>query len=233
MSVDAPPPSSPSHPARPGEARTSPVWLEVHDGAGVRALPLTGDRVTVGRDARCDVQVSDPAVSRTHVVLERVAGGWWLTDVSTNGTWVEGRRVVHGSLLTDGATAQLADVRLVLREPAGAGPDARTAVLALGARRAAGDRPGSRYGLSARERQALVELCRPLTAGAHFVAPGRVPDIARRLFVSEQRVQVLLAGATRKLGLTGPVDRVALANRALHVGAVVDADLAESRPPVP
>ena len=65
------------------------------------------------------------------------------------------------------------------------------------------------------------------------MAPARVSDIARRLFVSEQRVQVLLAGAGKKLGLTGPVDRVALANAALAAGAVTDADLAGERPPPP
>lgn len=211
-----------------------PAWLEVHDGTGVRAVALTGDRVTVGRDARCSVMVSDPAVSRTHVVLERVAGGWWLTDVSTNGTWVEGRRVVHGTLVSEGSTVRMADARLVLREPAGRDPAARTRLLALGASSdLTRSRPGSSHGLSARERQALVELCRPLTTGARFVAPGRVPDIARQLFVSEQRVQVLLAGASRKLGLTGPVDRVALANTALQVGAVTDSDLAEGRPAAP
>ncbi|MBS44017.1 MAG: hypothetical protein CMH83_12810 [Nocardioides sp.] len=50
------------------------------------------DRVVLGRDLACDVVVADPRVSRRHVVLQRRADGWWLSDESSSGTWVDGAR---------------------------------------------------------------------------------------------------------------------------------------------
>jgi hypothetical protein len=56
-------------------------------------LPASGTLV-IGRAPGCDLQLSEPTVSRRHAELRRVAGGWELRDLgSTNGTRVNGRRV--------------------------------------------------------------------------------------------------------------------------------------------
>jgi hypothetical protein len=53
-----------------------------------------GDRFTIGRDASCDLAISDLTVSRQHAQLERTPEGWLLSDLeSTNGTRVNGWRV--------------------------------------------------------------------------------------------------------------------------------------------
>jgi hypothetical protein len=53
-----------------------------------------GDRFTIGRDASCDLAISDMTVSRQHAQLERTPAGWLLSDLeSTNGTRVNGWRV--------------------------------------------------------------------------------------------------------------------------------------------
>jgi FHA domain-containing protein/uncharacterized protein DUF1707 len=54
-----------------------------------------GDRpFTVGRSGRADLVVSDRTVSRLHAQLLRTSEGSVLTDLgSTNGTWLDGRRV--------------------------------------------------------------------------------------------------------------------------------------------
>ena len=53
-----------------------------------------GDRFTIGRDASCDLAISDMTVSRQHAQLERTPEGWLLSDLeSTNGTRVNGWRV--------------------------------------------------------------------------------------------------------------------------------------------
>ena len=48
----------------------------------------------VGRDANCDLTISEQAVSRQHAKFERTTAGFTVTDLgSTNGTWVNGRNI--------------------------------------------------------------------------------------------------------------------------------------------
>ena len=69
-------------PAEPPDALRLPLEL-VHD------RPLT-----LGRSQACDVVVAHDTVSRRHAELWRDGDRWFVTDLgSSNGTWVEGRRV--------------------------------------------------------------------------------------------------------------------------------------------
>jgi pSer/pThr/pTyr-binding forkhead associated (FHA) protein len=53
-----------------------------------------GNRFTIGRDASCDLAITDMTISRQHAQLERTPDGWLLSDLeSTNGTRVNGWRV--------------------------------------------------------------------------------------------------------------------------------------------
>jgi hypothetical protein len=53
-----------------------------------------GDQFSIGRDASCDLAITDMTVSRLHAQLERTSEGWLLSDLeSTNGTRVNGWRV--------------------------------------------------------------------------------------------------------------------------------------------
>src|SRR5215218_11085457 len=48
----------------------------------------------VGRSRLCDVVVDDPTASREHAGLVLFDGQWFVCDRdSTNGTWVNGRRI--------------------------------------------------------------------------------------------------------------------------------------------
>jgi pSer/pThr/pTyr-binding forkhead associated (FHA) protein len=50
--------------------------------------------VIVGRHARCDARLESSRVSRRHCVLTEASGDVVIRDLgSTNGTWVNGRRV--------------------------------------------------------------------------------------------------------------------------------------------
>ncbi|ONH61014.1 hypothetical protein CcI49_07750 [Frankia sp. CcI49] len=54
---------------------------------------LAGDApCVVGRGRTSDVVVNDGRVSRRHLMLEPVAGGWRVQDLSVNGLWQDGRR---------------------------------------------------------------------------------------------------------------------------------------------
>jgi hypothetical protein len=61
------------------------------------SLPAEAGTFVFGRARSSDCVLADPTVSRTHAWLRHAAGGgWWLRDLaSSNGTWVNGRRVVE------------------------------------------------------------------------------------------------------------------------------------------
>ena len=77
-----------------------------------------GDRVLLGRCARCDVVLSSRRASREHAVLLRRGDAWWIEDLdSRNGTYVRGARVTLRRL-ADGDELVLGDepVRVIIRD---------------------------------------------------------------------------------------------------------------------
>ncbi len=82
-----------------------------------REYPIAVPRVVIGSGEEADVVIDDPTVSRKHALIRRRLGQYAVTDLdSTNGTYVNGRRIKRsatikpGDKLTFGA-AQLAIVR--------------------------------------------------------------------------------------------------------------------------
>jgi ATP/maltotriose-dependent transcriptional regulator MalT len=90
--------------------------------------------------------------------------------------------------------------------------------------------------LTRREREVVIELCRPSIAdtGLAFTEPATVREIAERLFVSEAAVKQHLLRLYDKFEIPGGVDqrRLRLANDALARGAVTRTDLGAA-PPLP
>ena len=72
---------------------------ELQLSAAGRVWTFDGSRpVVVGRDPRCDVQLADEQVSRTHLALRREDRGWVLRDLgSRNGTCVDGTALPAGT----------------------------------------------------------------------------------------------------------------------------------------
>jgi ABC-type multidrug transport system ATPase subunit/pSer/pThr/pTyr-binding forkhead associated (FHA) protein len=71
--------------------------------AGDAESELSPDqRCVIGRSSTADIVIDDDRVSRHHLVLEPGDGGWSAQDVSSNGTWLNGKRVqtveVHGEV---------------------------------------------------------------------------------------------------------------------------------------
>jgi pSer/pThr/pTyr-binding forkhead associated (FHA) protein len=93
-------------------------------------VPLEGERLTLGRGAESSVAFpSDDAMSRSHAVLERSPDGWVLRDTgSSNGTWVNGTRLVDARRLQSGDELLLGESRLVFfadeKDPAEPADDA-------------------------------------------------------------------------------------------------------------
>jgi pSer/pThr/pTyr-binding forkhead associated (FHA) protein len=70
--------------------------VEAHGG---RAHPIPDLGLTLGRDPACDVVVEGAEVSRRHAVIKRTLFGYSVSDTSTNGTYVNGRRVEGAQVL--------------------------------------------------------------------------------------------------------------------------------------
>jgi S1-C subfamily serine protease len=110
------------------------MFLNIRSGSEAgKTIRLTGERFVVGREDTADLVLDDTKVSREHAGFTVLADGRVaLQDLgSTNGTYVNGRRI-EGSVVLDGTeTIQIGDTSFTLtREetaPAAAGAPATTA----------------------------------------------------------------------------------------------------------
>jgi hypothetical protein len=65
--------------------------------------PASGHALRIGRDPANGLRLSHETVSRVHAELTRQGGMWILRDLgSTNGTTVNGRRVIGAAVVRDG-----------------------------------------------------------------------------------------------------------------------------------
>lgn len=73
---------------------------------------------TLGRAAECDVVIADPKISRHHSMIQRQGEGeYWLVDMgSSNGTYLEGRRLVQATRLVDGNRIRLGGAEYRFRQ---------------------------------------------------------------------------------------------------------------------
>jgi pSer/pThr/pTyr-binding forkhead associated (FHA) protein len=184
---------------------------------GPELVPLTGDRVTVGKDPSNDVTIaSDGTVSRLHAVLERFSSGWVIRDLgSRNGTFVNGERIFGERVLRPGDEIRVGTSRVVYR--ADANEPTVTATEAA--------KPAPQ--LTQREREVLLALCAPLLRGSLFTEPASVRDVAAELVVTEAAVRQHLLRLYEKFAVPEGSERrrVQLANEAITRGAVTVADL--------
>jgi hypothetical protein len=76
--------------------------------------------MVVGRRAGADIELGDTCVSAEHARLTQEGGSWWATDLgTTNGTFVNGARIVRPTALSAGDEVRFGRVRARLaREPA-------------------------------------------------------------------------------------------------------------------
>lgn len=197
-----------------GHHRHVGEYLEVWgEGAPAFVALEEADRVAIGRDQGNDVVVHDPDVSRVHAAVVRFGRSWVVSDLgSTNGTFVNGVRLVSSAPIREGDELRLGSHRLVLRSDTA---DATTTALAS---------PPPQ--LTSRERDVLVALCRPLLKGHAFSPPATVREVAAELFVTGGAVKQHLLSLYRKFEIgDGRERRVELANAAIRSGAVGISDL--------
>ena len=79
-------------------------------------------QVTLGRGHACDVELDDGTLSQLHCVFLKSQDGWSVEDLgSTNGTWVDGTRLLTRQAVpvVDGARIQAAQVLLTFHDSPG------------------------------------------------------------------------------------------------------------------
>jgi pSer/pThr/pTyr-binding forkhead associated (FHA) protein len=195
--------------------------LERHGPLGFDLLYIaeTGAPMSIGKSAANDIVIDgDEAVSRLHARLERLGAAWCITDLGAkNGTIVNGEMITSRKLY-DRDEIILGRTRLVL--------------LDASARRAGGTTqpvvPAPK--VTGKEKEVLIELCRPILAETAFKQPARVEAIANALVVGMPAIRMHLGNLYLKFGILEGVDkRLQLANVAMQSGAVTRKDL-ERRP---
>lgn len=90
-----------------------PAWLEAPEG---RPIPIRNTCV-LGRAAECDVVITDQKISRHHSMIQRQGDGeYWLVDMgSSNGTYLDGRRLNQATHLRNGCRIRLGNVEYRFR----------------------------------------------------------------------------------------------------------------------
>jgi pilus assembly protein CpaF len=101
------------------------VDVEIVSADGTRMLTaLAGPVIIVGRSSDATVVLAHDDVSRRHAALELEEAGVVIRDLSTNGTFVEGRRVASGQSVPFGKALRIGPFTLRVRPAAPALPTA-------------------------------------------------------------------------------------------------------------
>ncbi len=92
------------------------VTLRIYSVDGTREVPLTSNRLTLGRTNLADIVINDNGLSRIHASINRDGDRIWVSDEgSTNGTLVNGNLVPPtGCVLADGDEIDLGGTSVVV-----------------------------------------------------------------------------------------------------------------------
>jgi serine phosphatase RsbU (regulator of sigma subunit) len=84
-------------------------YLVVLGGAAFgQRLRLDARPITIGRDSQCGLVLASPDVSRRHCRVELIDGEVFATDLnSTNGTYIDGKRILEATALPDGSILEI------------------------------------------------------------------------------------------------------------------------------
>jgi hypothetical protein len=189
---------------------------------GLFILPTPPSTCTVGRRAEAELSIPwDAEVSGLHAELQLLGGELTIVDdgLSTNGTFVNGRRVRGRQRLSDGDRVRVGQTTLAFKS--GEPNPAQKTVAAL-------DR-GELAQLTGSQRRVLIALCRPFHDGGSFTTPATNQQIASEIFLSVDAVKMHLRSLFAKFDLADlPQNqkRTRLAECALQLGLITKQDLA-------
>jgi pSer/pThr/pTyr-binding forkhead associated (FHA) protein len=223
-------PASPTRPLSPvglqkilmAERKGTPFLVYV-DGNGdqvIHELRRQRRRMTIGRATSADLSLSwDEEVSRIHAELEAIGPEWAAVDdgLSTNGTFVNGRRIAGRQRLIDRDIVRIGTTMIVFRDP-GHELIAKTVPAGLPVIDA----------LSPTQTRVITALCRPFKNSDGFGPPATNQQIADELSLSVEAVKTHLRAMYRRFyleDLQQNQKRAKLAEIALQRGIVRLRDL--------
>jgi hypothetical protein len=203
---------------REAEGTRSPFLVYRDDRDDQHVLVLEGgERALIGRRQTCEVPLPwDERVSRVHAELVPVGAQWAVVDEgSTNGTFVNGERVLRRRRLADRDVLRVGHTQILFRQPA-LGETGSTAME---------DRPVVARVTDA-QRRVLVALCRPCLDD-RLASPATNAQIAAELHLTVEAVKQHLRALGEKFavgGLPQNQKRARLVRLAIEGGVVTPAD---------
>src|SRR5262249_29067802 len=150
-------------------------------------------QVTIGRRSDSGICLRfDAEVSRTHAQLEHVGGEWLVVDdgLSTNGSFVNGTRVLTRQRLRDHDRLCFGQTLLVFREPPNPEGSESTKPVRMQAFTPA----------APMQRKVLIALCRPLHESGQ-ATPATNKQIAAELSLSVDAVKAHLRVLFERFGI--------------------------------
>ncbi len=193
---------------------------EPHGELRLVTLDSRRPSLTIGRRAEMDVPLAwDDEVSALHAELHCRGGEWTILDdgLSTNGTFLNGRRVGTRQRLRDGDRVRVGRTMIAFH---------------LGGRERAQTTVSGRAlpvpTLSPTRRRVLLALCRPHREGGAYATPASNRQIAEEVFLSVDAVKTHLRALFNEFGLAHlPQNqkRAALVERALQLGVIAPSEL--------
>jgi hypothetical protein len=99
-------------PIQPQVATTARLEV-MHGTPGISPIPVF-DGFLIGRSSKANLPIPDPSVSSQHARLRYAGGNWYLQDQSSNGTFVNGKKV-EATLLASGDQIKIGEKTFVFR----------------------------------------------------------------------------------------------------------------------
>jgi len=146
-----------------------------------KIFELNQNEMTIGRDVLNAIAINDPEISRRHALLALQPGGYMIEDLgSTNGTFVNGQRLMGPHLLRPGELVLLGETVSLVYEALEFDPNA-TLVSSAGEQPQA-YRPPSYQGPPVQEYAQPIPQARP----AQSAYSGQIPPVQPSAYIYPQ-----------------------------------------------